>query len=581
MKKCFVISPIGATGSETRIRSDEILNHIIRPVLQEFSYEAIRADEISEFGLVTNQIIEHIVYDDLVICDMTSRNPNVYYELAIRHVVMKPIIQIIDEKEDLPFDVINTRTIKINHRSLSGADIAKKNIREYLNRLKKGITKIETPTSSVMDFDITLFNKSSEGIINHTLAKVYEILKGAEEYIKNPSTQLTQADINKMKEVNDMQSIFLAKLTSGLRTPMNAILGFSTLIRNRLLSEKKRRDYIDLIDSNCRHLLHIMTDIIDILKIEAGQISVFNKNFLLNKALSDLYFSYKNQIDVLRKPIKLLLKPGLRDENSAVFTDKVRLEQILSNLLANAIKFTAKGKIEFGYSIDKRQVIVFYVKDTGIGIGLEEQKEIFDRFSNVSNSYNRLHGGTGLGLPISKGLSEKLGGKIWVESEVKKGSTFYFSVPYKPGINFNWHPKIDYINEYNWQSKHILIAEDEDAYYDLFEVILSPTKAIIHRAETGERAIEVCKTNLKINVVLMKIKLPGLDGFEATKQIKEIRKNLPIIAHAEYAMTTDEANYQHACCDDYISKPIQIEDLLNKIDKYLKFPTTSSVRADL
>ncbi|NQU66544.1 MAG: hypothetical protein HQ510_01245, partial [Candidatus Marinimicrobia bacterium] len=160
MKNCFIISPIGKAGSDVRKRSDDILNYIFKPTLKEFNYNTIRADEISEFGLITNQIIEHITYDDLVICDLTYKNPNVYYELAIRHIVQKPIIQVIDENEELPFDLINTRTIKINHRSLPGAEKAKDKIKDYLKIIEAGIERIETPTSSVINFDITLFDKS-------------------------------------------------------------------------------------------------------------------------------------------------------------------------------------------------------------------------------------------------------------------------------------------------------------------------------------------------------------------------------------------------------------------------------------
>jgi PAS domain S-box-containing protein len=374
----------------------------------------------------------------------------------------------------------------------------------------------------------------------------------------------------KAEESDKLKSAFLANMSHEIRTPMNAILGFATLIRNRVLSEEKRRDYIDLINANCRQLLHIITDIIDISKIEAGQIAIINKNFLLNKLLNDLYLNYNNQIEVMHKPIQLVVKPGFKNEESAVFTDKVRLEQILSNLLSNALKFTDKGVIEFGYNIDRRRDIVFYVRDTGIGMTEEEQKIIFDRFRQVSTSFNKMYGGTGLGLSISKGLSEKLGGKIWVESKPDKGSCFYFNIPYKPGINFEKPKEIDYSVEYNWAGKTILIAEDEEVNFSLLETILIPTGACVLRAKTGMEAIEKCQTDKRINLVLMDIKMPDLDGIEATKRIKDDRKGLPIIAQTAYAMSTDEENCLKAGCDDYISKPLRIDDLLKKIDHYIR-----------
>ena len=407
--------------------------------------------------------------------------------------------------------------------------------------------------------------------------------KKNEEEIRNYSERLAVQNV-KLKLINDelksakekaeesdkLKSAFLANMSHEIRTPMNAILGFATLIRNRTLTDEKRRQYIDLINSNCRQLLHIITDIIDISKIEAGQINIFNKNFQLNKILHDLYLNYKNQLEVLNKPIELIFNPGLKNEESAIFTDKVRLEQILTNLLSNAFKFTEKGSIELGYDIYKKRDIVFFVKDTGIGMNEEEQKIIFDRFRQVSSSYNKLYGGTGLGLSISKGLAEKLGGKIWVKSELGKGSSFYFSIPFKPGVNLERPVQIDYNIQYNWTGRTILIAEDEEVNYSLLETILNPTRAELLRAKTGLEAIRLCETREQIDVVLMDIKMPDLNGLEATKRIKALHNNIPIIAQTAYAMSTDEENCLHYGCDDYISKPLRIDELLRKIDFYFK-----------
>lgn len=374
----------------------------------------------------------------------------------------------------------------------------------------------------------------------------------------------------KAEESDKLKSAFLANMSHEIRTPMNAILGFATLIRNRILSNEKRREFIDLINSNCRQLLHIITDIIDISKIEAGQISIFNKNFLLNTVLNELYQNFKNQIEVLKKPIELSLKTGLKNDESAIFSDKIRLEQILTNLLSNALKFTDKGKIEFGYFIDHRRSIVFFVKDTGIGMTENEQKIIFDRFRQVSTSYTNMYGGTGLGLSISKGLTDKLGGKIWVESKFEEGSNFYLSIPFKQGIHIEKPQYIDFNTDFNWDGKTILIAEDEDVNFNLFETILAPTKLKIIRAKTGKDAVDYCCSKNKVDLVLMDIKMPDMNGFEATKKIKKKRKELPIIAQTAYAMSTDEDICLKIGCDDYISKPVRIDDLLRKIEKYLK-----------
>lgn len=405
--------------------------------------------------------------------------------------------------------------------------------------------------------------------------------KANEEKITNYSEKLSIHNV-KLKLINDelksakekaegsdkLKSAFLANMSHEIRTPMNAILGFATLIRNRVLSEEKKRDYIDLIHTNCRQLLHIITDIIDISKIEAGQISIFSKNFILNKLMNDLFMNYKNQIEVLGKPIELKINNGLKHDDSAIFTDKVRLEQILSNLMSNALKFTDKGYIELGYKVNK-QNLMFYVKDTGIGITKEEQAIVFDRFRQVSVDFNRVYGGTGLGLSICKGLAERLDGKIWVESKQGKGSKFLLSIPFKPGVLMEKPAEIDYTNTYRWSGKTLLIAEDEETNYNLLESILAPTKAKILWAKTGFEAVEMCKKSKNIDLVLMDMKMPGMDGFEATKKIKAHRKELPVLAQTAYAMSTDEENCLQAGCDDYIAKPIRIDDLLYKVDRMI------------
>ncbi len=407
--------------------------------------------------------------------------------------------------------------------------------------------------------------------------------KANEEEIREYSEKLAIQNV-KLKLINDelktakekaeesdkLKSAFLANMSHEIRTPMNAILGFATLIRNRILPEEKRRDYIDLINTNCRQLLHIITDIIDISKIEAGQINIFNKNFSLNKLINDLYLNYKNQIEVLKKPIMLMHEKGLANDNSAIFSDKVRIEQIMSNLLSNAIKFTDKGSIDFGYFLNRRNEIIFYVKDSGIGMSDEELSVIFDRFRQVSTDYNRSYGGTGLGLSICKGLAEKLGGKIWVESTIGKGSQFYFAMPYKPGIHSERPPEVDYANTYKWSGKHILIAEDEEANYNLLESIISPSGARITWAKTGVEAVQVCKEDESVGLVLMDMKMPDLNGFDATRKIKQAREDLPVLAQTAYAMSTDEENCMKAGCDDYIAKPLRIDDLLSKIDRIIR-----------
>lgn len=381
----------------------------------------------------------------------------------------------------------------------------------------------------------------------------------------------------KAEESDKLKSAFLANMSHEIRTPMNAILGFATLLKNKRLPEEKRDNFIDLINANCRQLLRIITDIIDISKIEAGQISIYNKNFNLNHSLQSLHSYFKEQIKTLSKPIDINFTPGLSSENAMIYTDKVRIEQILSNLLSNAVKFTNEGAIELGYNILDNTRLVFYVKDTGIGMTEKEQKIVFEHFRQANTSYNKLYGGTGLGLSISKGLADLLNGRITLASEYGVGSTFYLEVPFKPGFSTD-EPILESSPnmEYYWPNKTILIAEDEEANYSLLENIIRPTRARIIRALNGREAVDYCSSNPNIDLVLMDVKMPEMNGLEATARIKKDHPDISIIIQTAYAMSSDEEKGKLAGCDDYFSKPLKIDDLLKKINQQLMHKRVTS-----
>ncbi|QQS51906.1 MAG: response regulator [Bacteroidota bacterium] len=375
---------------------------------------------------------------------------------------------------------------------------------------------------------------------------------------------------DKAEEADHLKTAFLANMSHEIRTPMNAILGFASLLRDRKISESKQVEFINLINSNCRQLLHIISDIIDISKIESDQISLFNKSFHVNRTIRSLKQNFENAIKQQNKDIDFQEVIELSDENDLIISDKARLEQVLSNLLSNAIKFTESGQVQFGYTCNsEKQEIVFFVSDTGIGISNEEQKIIFDRFRQVSSSYNKLYGGTGLGLSISKGLAKLMGGSIRLQSELNKGSTFYFTLPLKSG-NVVKPEKIAFDTTYNWEGSTILIAEDEVANYTLLESIILPTKAKVLWVRNGVEAVDQCLTNANIDLVLMDIKMPDMNGLDATKQIRKKNNTLPIIAQTAFAMPQDEENCIAAGCDDYLSKPVQIDEILSKLNHYLR-----------
>ncbi|MBN2350042.1 MAG: tetratricopeptide repeat protein [Bacteroidales bacterium] len=374
------------------------------------------------------------------------------------------------------------------------------------------------------------------------------------------------------EESDKLKSAFLANMSHELRTPMNAIIAFSNFLKDPELETEKREEYINYITISGENLMQLIDDIIDTAKIEAKQLNISKSETNITGMLTDLYKFFK---ELIRKSQKSNLEIRLKDENlnEHVFinTDPLRLKQIVTNLLDNAVKYTEEGSIEFGYK-EYKNYLEFYVKDSGIGIPKEKYESVFERFSQVEYSLDRKYGGTGLGLAICKNLAELLGGKIWVESEVNKGSTFYFTIPFKKLKKQRLLKKSDELryassiqkNEYKWDGKLILVAEDEELNYKVLVSILEKTNAKIVRAIDGYQAVELCKTK-PIDLVLMDIQMPNMDGFKATKEIKKI-KNLPIIAQTSFAMPGEEDKCKDAGCDDYIAKPLNMDELLYKID---------------
>jgi CheY-like chemotaxis protein len=289
------------------------------------------------------------------------------------------------------------------------------------------------------------------------------------------------------------------------------------------------------------------------------------KSFSLNSLISSLYTFFSNSATI--KGVILDYHVALKNPDSFIESDEIKLNQILTNLINNALKFTIEGKVEFGYST-KDSEIEFYIKDTGVGIPEESKNRMFVRFAQANLEITRGYEGAGLGLSICKGLVELLGGKIWFESEVNVGSKFFFTIPYKPITIIDFIPeneaKIPIIKE----KIQILVAEDDCTSFQYIKILLSNSDCTLIHAENGEIAVEKIKSSPEINLVLMDIKMPVMNGIEATKLIKQLRPELPIIAQTAYAFTVEKEMILAVGCDDYISKPISKENLLKLIEKY-------------
>jgi signal transduction histidine kinase/ligand-binding sensor domain-containing protein/CheY-like chemotaxis protein len=370
----------------------------------------------------------------------------------------------------------------------------------------------------------------------------------------------------KAEESDRLKSAFLANISHEIRTPMNGILGFADLLKSPDLSPENQQEFIEVIEQSGQRMLNVINDLIDISKIEAGEMNLKIYDTNLNLLVEELYKLFKPKAD--EKKLEFSYSAGISDEESIVMTDGGKLYQILANLIKNAIKFTNLGHIEFGYSQSDYQ-LNFFVKDTGIGIPEEQREIIFERFRQGSNSLNRKYEGAGLGLTISKAYVELLGGQMWVESELYQGTTFGFSIPRHSGNQSSEiNPHEDNLSEKNMDIT-VLIAEDDESNRLFIRKALENNVSTLLFACTGAEAVEMVETHEKIDVVLMDLKLPVMDGFEATRQIKRLRPDLSVIAQTTFINTEDKEKALAAGCSDFMTKPIKRKALLDAILKSL------------
>ncbi|MDX1285696.1 MAG: ATP-binding protein, partial [Draconibacterium sp.] len=373
--------------------------------------------------------------------------------------------------------------------------------------------------------------------------------------------------LNKAKEADRLKSAFLASMSHEIRTPLNAIVGFSNLIAESV-KDPKMLDFSSLINNQNDLLLNLVNDILDFAKIESGVLEITHNNFDLNILIDELFLMYNSKST---NDLKLL--PQKTSESAIIYSDQQRIKQVFSNLIANSLKFTEKGAITFGYELNDNSEIVCFVKDTGIGIPKEKQESIFERFTKL-DSFSQ---GTGLGLAISKNIVELHGGKIWLESEPGKGSVFYFTIP---SGKDDLESKVAELDEGKKESTNticphkemctILVAEDDIVnFLYVKELLIKASNINVLHATNGLEAVELVETNDQIDLVLMDIKMPVMDGYEATGKIKNIRPQLPVIAVTAFALPEDEKKAKDAGCDDYLSKPIEKADLIHLLEKNL------------
>lgn len=380
--------------------------------------------------------------------------------------------------------------------------------------------------------------------------------------------------LEKAKESDRLKSTFLATMSHELRTPLNAVIGFSEMLQEDQ-SNQNVKEFGSIINKSGLNLLAIIEDIFEITLIESGEVNLTNSEFNLKSLMDEIYnFIEAEQLRIDKKNLRIIYSPAPWTADIILNTDKSKVKHIFVNLLKNALKFTLEGSVEFGVEKDERngiQYIKFYVKDTGIGISEGDKKIIFENFRQIDDTNTRLFGGTGIGLSVAKKYTNLIGGDIWVESTPDEGSTFFFTVPYRePQIIIKpKEQRLDSINPLKFSGKTILIAEDEVSNYELLMLYLDSLEVKTLWAKDGEETISLCESNSNIDLILMDIKMPKINGLEATSIIRKTHPDLPIIAQTAFVLHGDDKKAYDAGCNDYIGKPIKRKDLYAMLSKYL------------
>ncbi|OQY39833.1 MAG: hypothetical protein B6226_01020 [Candidatus Cloacimonetes bacterium 4572_65] len=430
-----------------------------------------------------------------------------------------------------------------------------KNKRNLTLSSKKSVLKYDNIPQSILCVvkDITVFN-----------AKEKELKKA----------------LKKANEVEALKTAFLSNISHEFRTPLNAVLGFSDfLYTNQDVEPEVKNEYLKLISNGAKRLISLMDNVISVSKIESKNISKVKSKIALNEFLIGIEQHYKLELLNKKSPVELNFVMPRKDKEVLFISDETNIKCILDNLINNAIKFTEKGSIEIGFSSDYKDRVLFYVKDTGVGIKKELKNSIFNSFMQANSSFTREFGGVGIGLTICANLVNHLGGDIFLDSDIGVGSNFMFNLPGKVElvpIDKNM-PQVkrdvtfDMFNEISdtWEGKTILVVDDTPHIIKFFEAFFNKINITLITANNGVDAVRICKENSNINLVLMDIQMPKMNGLEATENIRKFNTTLPIIAQTAYAFDSENIKILKAGCDDYVSKPINRKELLLKINRYI------------
>jgi len=388
--------------------------------------------------------------------------------------------------------------------------------------------------------------------------------------VKTMQEELIRAR-DEAEKSNRLKSSFLANISHEIRTPLNAVIGFSNLLLSNDISAEAKEEYIDHINRNSEKLLQIIGDIIDLSRLESSQIEITYEETSLNEIIGEIMAEVRKSLSRNEKPIVLNVRCQPAAGTDLIFTDRIWLKRVINHLMDNAVKFTLEGSIEFSYLVENANII-FRIKDTGIGIDRANLNRIFEEFNQEKDGHRRPFEGLGVGLTLAKEVIERMGGKIFVESEKGVGSEFSFTIPYRPagraGLKTRFHEQVG--SPVNWTSKKCLLVDDNKDVLLYLNRILLDTGVGILTARSGPEALDIIRRIPDIDVILLDMQMPGMNGIEATREIRKIRKNLPIIAQTAFIFEDDRDIIIEAGCDACLIKPIRKEHLLSAMASFIR-----------
>jgi signal transduction histidine kinase len=513
-------------------------------------------------------ILSFVLESEICLCDSPGRTTTNYAEWINSSIVLIAVLLIL---------LIFLREVGIRRkfRALQHKLLLHK---EELDEKEKSLRDEKT----LIQEQINIFDEQNE-LIHRQAIELEKDRRMLEKTVESRTTELKIAK-EKAEESDRLKTAFLENMSHEIRTPMNAIIGFASLLGMQDNTDEDRDKFISRIDKNCKMLLRLIDDIMDMSTIQSGQMALNKTEFSVNQALNTIYQNFLKERDELgfsELQLELVIEPGNKDY--IVYSDAERFKQVMSKLLNNAFKYTEKGTICLGYHTlyksdyeKEPYMFQFFVEDTGIGIAPENSEYIFNWFSKIEDDSSKLYRGAGLGLYISKYLVELMGGRMWFNSRLKEGSTFYFTLPYfttdvnkKRKIKNGLSAKKESKPRFDWRNKTILVVEDEDNNIVYLNEVIRRTGAEFLSAKNGRIAIDMINGNGEISLVLMDIMMPEMDGYEASRQIKKIRPGLPIIAQTAYSNTREQEKSLEAGCDGYISKPYNPPELLSLINNFI------------